>query len=179
MLMVLSGEIGAGKSTVCREVVRYLTDRGVSCGGVVGEKTARGEIIVEDAGCGERMLLGSPGASGALRVGKYSFDPAAMDFAVSAIERGRDAAVLFVDELGPLELAGGGLARAIDLIRTGQAPQCLAVIRRELLPAFVPRLARPARVFQTNAENRVYLPRQIGALFANAVSDRAPVLASR
>jgi len=176
MFMILSGKTSAGKSTICRETVRFLTDRGVSCGGVVCEKTESGEIIVEDAGCGEQMLLATPGTSGTLHVCHYSFDPAAMDFAVSAIERGRDASVLFVDELGPLELTGGGLMNAIDLIRTGEARQCLAVIRRELVPAFMPLLARPARVFETNAANRVYLPRQIGALFANALPERVPVL---
>ncbi len=176
MFMILSGNTGADKSTICREVIRFLTDRGVSCGGVVCEKTERGEIIVEDVSCGERMLLGSPGAKGGLRVCNYSFDPAAMDFAVSAIERGRDSSVLFVDELGPIELMGGGLSTAVDLIRTGEARQCLAVIRRELVPAFVPLLARPARVFDANADNRVYLPRQIGALFANALPARVPVL---
>ncbi len=176
MFMILSGEIGAGKSTVCREVVRFLTDRGVSCGGVMCEKTVRGEIIVADASCGERMLLGSPGGAGSLLVGKYAFDPAAMDFAVSAVERGRQASVLVVDELGPLELAGGGLSAAIDLIRTGEGAHCLAVIRQELVPAFMPLLDRPARIFRVNAENRTYLPRQIGALFANACAASVPVL---
>ncbi len=178
MFMIVSGESGAGKSTICRQVASFLTDRGISCGGVVCEKTERGDIIAEDVGSGERVLLAWAGSTGGLHVGKYSFDPAAIKFAAGAIERGRDSAVLFVDELGPLELAGGGIVKAVDLIHTGQARHCLAVIRPALVPAFMPLLARPARVFVTTMDNRVYLPRQIGALFANAVLAQAPVLST-
>lgn len=162
MIVILTGAIGVGKTTVCERVVQRLSSLGLSCGGVISNKTRDGDIIVKDLQTGEAKLLASAktayrGASTA----RYSFNPEGIDFGVRAINRGTTADILIVDELGHLELRGLGFATVIDLVATGKVKNCLLVIRSQLLPAFLPKLGIAASVFQATLDNRERLPQEI------------------
>lgn len=144
MVIIVTGAIGSGKTTVCQKVVAMARTKGWQCGGVVSYKTPDGGIVVEDVQSGRTMLLASLAdeCSGP-RTGKYSFRPAGIAFGNDALAKGAGFSLLVVDEVGPLELKGEGFASAIELVRAGKTSHSLMVIRTELLPEFLPRLGVP------------------------------------
>jgi len=172
MIIILSGEIGIGKSSVCRRVVEDATRLGITCGGIVTTKTPAGDITVSDIASGEQRLLAEqrcrPDRPNA---GRYYFDPSAVAFGVAAIERGNAAELLLVDELGYLEIHGGGFASVISLISARDKPS-LVVIRKALLPAFIPGFFPVSPVVTVTLENRDFITPQVMAqLFP--VTDKA------
>ena len=56
----------------------------------------------------ERPFLRKNNEDGGLRVGSFSIDSAGLEFGQKAIERALNANLLIIDEIGKLELEGGG-----------------------------------------------------------------------
>jgi len=165
MLVVVSGQIGAGKTTVCQRVIDIARDNGCTCGGVLTRKTGDGGILTVDIRSGSSMPLAStrPIYRGP-QTGKYWFNPAGIEFGMDAIRRGTRSNILVVDELGHLELEGEGFALAPEILRRRRVRDSIVVIRSELVEAFLPLLGSAALIFRTTPENRDLLPRQIAAL---------------
>lgn len=165
MNIIVTGSIGVGKTTVCRKVADLSKSAGHSCGGVLSYKAPDGGIMVVDVST-ERVerLAGAGDLYDGPRVGKYHFSRAGIDFGNLAIDRGAASDILFVDEVGPLELAGKGFVKALELLGEGRAQRCVTVVRKELLPAFSTRLGWPAVVLETTSGNRDELPHIICSL---------------
>ena len=151
-LALVTGDIGAGKTTAVGRVVALARARGYVCAGlwapalvidgVDGRKTG---IEAVDLSSGERRLLArmSLVATGE-QLGRYSFDPDAIAWANGVLAEAVAAQpdLLVVDEIGPLELErGGGLAPVLELLATGRARRALVVVRTWLLDALRARLA--------------------------------------
>ena len=45
MVIIVSGDIGVGKSTVCRQLVQIMRDNGLSCGGILTFKSGKGADV--------------------------------------------------------------------------------------------------------------------------------------
>ncbi len=164
MLIIITGAVGIGKTTVCRKVIKMAESRGYGCGGIVTYKAHDHSIIVEDIQTGESMALASTeSVYQGPRTGKYYFNPEGIDFGTRAIDRGSRSAILVVDEIGHLELRGEGFVNAIELIRRRESRSCIAVIRSDLLPACLPRLGGAPLVFNTATGNRDRLPGEISS----------------
>ncbi|MDY7039356.1 MAG: nucleoside-triphosphatase [Chloroflexota bacterium] len=181
LIALLGGEIGAGKTTVCQQVVNLARERGFVCGGLLTpalvENGHKVGIIGADLSNGERRVLARTDRDlGGSRVGCYHFTADAFDWAnaliASTVAAGCD--LLAVDEIGPLELEhGGGLAPALNLIAA--APRALIVVRLSLVDVLRDRLKRVGRaslsdhtikVFLTTASSRDRLPDEVaGWLF--------------
>ena len=165
MLIVLTGAIGVGKSTVCHKIAEAVCRAGFGCGGVITTKGDAGTIIVRDVGSGEQTVLAGPvGEYAGLATEKYSFNPAALAFGERAIERGISQFMLLVDEFGPLEIGGGGFIGALELINTRSEGNQLLVIRSELVTSFLPVIQRAPVIFETTVGNRDQLPGRISKL---------------
>ncbi len=161
MLIIVTGAIGSGKTTVCEKVVKLAQSRGYRCGGVLARKAEDG-IVIEDIQAGASQPLASTSDIYAgLHIGKYIFSPPGIDFGLKALESGTAAGLLVVDELGPLELGGEGFINAIKLIRAGKVKRGAVVIRKELLSTFLPQLHTTPFVFETTLDNRDRLPENI------------------
>jgi nucleoside-triphosphatase THEP1 len=128
--------------------------------------SGRGPSTILRQGSGHCQEMGGP------RVGPYSFDPAALARALSALERAISAGcdLFMVDEIGPLELEQGkGFAPILDLLPVEGPTHTLIVVRPALLDPLLLRLRgavrRPCRtgftVFSVTEENRGELPLQI------------------
>ena len=173
MVIVVTGAVGVGKTTVCEKVIRIARSQGHSCGGVIARKARNEDIIIEDVQTGETRVLASPGDKHeGPRTAKYSFSPEGIEFGIRAIDRGIASDILVVDELGHLELRGEGFTRAIEQIIAGKTKICIVVIRKGLLSSFLPRLGAAASVFETTVENRSQLPGEIARALPRAVSAR-------
>jgi nucleoside-triphosphatase THEP1 len=146
---LLTGPVGVGKTTVAERVAGLARRQGLVCGGLLapamvnscGQKAG---IWGLDVRTGERRILARTDRDlGGPSVGPYSFDGAALAWALGAVEsaiagpQGRDQQpcdLLFVDEIGKLELWRGiGLAPVLPRLAAGEARRSLVLVRDSLL----------------------------------------------
>jgi nucleoside-triphosphatase THEP1 len=162
MVIVITGDVGVGKTTVCRKLIAIAKNRGYTCGGILTDKAPDKGIIIEDIGSGKTERLASvEDIYDGPRTPKYHFNPNGIEFGTRAIESAGSATILVVDEIGYLELGGEGFTRVLELIEAGGVRNCVIVIRSELLAAFMVWLPT-ALVFNATIDNREQLPDEIG-----------------
>ncbi len=171
MVIIITGDIGIGKTTVCEKVVRTARSQGHSCGGVIARKAGNGDIVIEEILTGEtRVLASTDDIYQGPRTAKYFFNPEGIDFGIQAIDRGTSSDILLVDELGPIELRGQGFSGVVERIADGKIKNCIVVIRKGLLSAFLPQLGMTTSVFEITSDNRNELPGEIGLVLTRAVT---------
>ena len=171
MVIIITGAIGIGKTTVCQKVIEIARSQGYSCGGVIACKSKNEDIVIKDIQAGEtRILASTSNIYQGPRTAKYFFNPEGIDFGIEAIDRGTTADILMVDELGPIELRGQGFTRVMEQIAAGKVKNCIVVIRKGLLSAFLPQLGTATSVFEITGDNRNQLPGEIGLVLARAVT---------
>jgi nucleoside-triphosphatase THEP1 len=179
MVIVITGAIGIGKTTVCEKVIKIVQSSGYSCGGVLTYKAEHGSLIALDIQTGEGAILASADNTfGGPRTPRYSFNPEAMKFGIRAINKALDSDVLIIDELGHLELDGEGFAKSLELVKTGKVRNAILVIRKRLLPDFLARLGNNLVIFETTISTRDQLPRKICSSLIGNLLDSASSCAS-
>jgi nucleoside-triphosphatase THEP1 len=162
MVIIITGAIGIGKTTVCEKVVKIVRSSGYSCGGILTHKAAHESLIALDIQTGGRAILASTDNTfDGPRTHRYSFNPEAIKFGIRAINKAIDSDVLIIDELGHLELDGEGFAKSLELVKTGRVKNSILVIRKELLPTFLAQLGDNPSIFETNISTRDRLPYKI------------------
>lgn len=165
MIIVVTGDIGIGKTTVCQRVIEIVRSEGYGCGGILTHKASDKSIVIEDIETGEKETLASiDNLNHGPRTGKYTFSSKGIEFGIQAIDRDTSAVLIVIDEIGYLELRGEGFAKVLELTRAGKMRNCILVIRSELLPAFLPQLPTATLVFETTRNNRDQLPQEISAV---------------
>ena len=86
MLIIVTGSIGIGKTTVCRKILHIIQGQGYTCGGIVTYKAPDNSIIVEDVQSGEKEILASiDSIYQGPRTAKYYFNSKGIDFGIKAI----------------------------------------------------------------------------------------------
>jgi nucleoside-triphosphatase THEP1 len=133
-IVILTGERGVGKSTVCRETVARAQARRYTCGGILTLSRPDGARDVLDVRSGNlrRLTLGT-GASAAVVQGRFRFDPETLAWGNDVLARAVPCHLLVVDELGPLEIERGqGWPKAFDVLRGTDFALAVAVVRPEL-----------------------------------------------
>lgn len=169
--VILSGERGTGKTTLCLGLARRIGD----AGGIVSPALfddQGGKIGFEclAARSGVRWELGrvkpeaATGTKNENSTGKFLFDNTgirrAIDLIVESI--GRGDGLTLIDEIGPLELRGAGFAPILPLL--AGAPDLILVVRPSLVDevlTFVP--DHSTRVFYLTSLNRETIDREITA----------------
>ncbi|MCK4369341.1 MAG: hypothetical protein KAV68_06785 [Dehalococcoidales bacterium] len=168
MNVIVTGRVGIGKTTICEKVVEIARTLGYSCGGILTPKVPDKGIIVVDVQTGERKVLASiKKIYQGPHTGRYFFNPEGISFGIKAIDRGISSDILFVDEVGHLELKGEGFTKILELIRAGKVRNSVLVIRKELLSAFSAQLGSNWLIIETNIYNRNQLPKKIGTLLTS------------
>ncbi len=171
IVVLLTGEVGAGKSTVCLRLAEAARESGLGVAGILSRPVydALGHkvgIEAVDLWSGEARPLASLASPlGPLRCGPYSFDPSAFAWAervmAEALARGPDLAIL--DEVGPLELAQGkGFAPLLGPLLAAPCSVVL-VVRRTWRASLEERLAGRGPVFEAAEATRGSLPEAIAA----------------
>ncbi|MFC1917091.1 nucleoside-triphosphatase [Chloroflexota bacterium] len=163
MVILVTGEKGVGKSTICRKTIRIIQQEGFNCGGVLTFKSVGEDITIEDIQSGETRPFASVAdhGSGGPSTPRYFFRPDGLDFGLQAIMGAAAADVVWIDEMGPLELRGEGFAPALELVKSGKVKKSVLVVRRELLFYYLPQLPATSQIFEVTVETRDDLPQQI------------------
>jgi nucleoside-triphosphatase THEP1 len=162
MVIIITGAIGVGKTTICEKVVEIIRSSGYSCGGILTHKAAHESLIASDIQTGESAILaGTDNKFDGPRTLRYSFNPEAIKFGIRAVNKAIDSDVLIIDELGHLELGGEGFAPSLELVKTGRVRNSVLVIRKELLPAFLAQLGDNPAIFEATISTRDQLARKI------------------
>jgi len=157
MLILLSGPVGSGKTTLCQRLVDLVGRQGYQVGGVLTPAVVRDGIKVGieavNLSTGEvrRLACNSRGATpktcapGTTQVGQYVLDDRTLSWvAALCVEALADAdtaasdSLVFVDEIGRLELdRRAGLARLIPLLAQPRQARVIVIVRDTLLDRFL------------------------------------------
>ncbi|MGB9861588.1 MAG: nucleoside-triphosphatase [Candidatus Bipolaricaulaceae bacterium] len=131
--LIISGPIGAGKTLASLALAAHLKKEGLTIGGVVSPRVIRnGETVgyrVKDLRTGKELLLcAREPFPGAFPFRRFFFSQKALDFANLVLrEAAKEAEVIVVDEVGPLELSGRGFALGLWAARESSAFLILTV----------------------------------------------------
>lgn len=159
-VIILTGERGVGKSTVCRKTVALAQRKGYVCGGVLTlARDGVREVVDVRSGHHRRLTTGCEGERAIIQ-GRFRFDPRTLSWGDDALSQASPCDLLVIDEIGPLEMARGkGWVNAFDVLRAGTYALALLVVRPELIDQARDRLGGcTLEVLTVTRENRDSLP---------------------
>ena len=134
-VIIITGEIGSGKTTLISGISSLLKELGIKTGGIIApaiyeqENKTGYNIIDESTGC-KMQLSQIEEIDGVPRVGRYFFIPEALDFGRNAlsVERNLKSQIVLIDEIGAWELQGQGWATSLnELIINYEMPLIITV----------------------------------------------------
>lgn len=140
--VILTGDLGSGKTTTCRRLADRTRQQGLDCAGIVCparfDGTHKVGIDLLNVRTDElRPLAEVDDRRTALRTGKYRFHTETMAWGRLCLDTACPCDVLFVDEIGPLELERGqGWTNALDILRASTFGLAVVVVRPHLVDAF-------------------------------------------
>jgi len=165
-VIVVTGKPGTGKTTSILEALETLKSEGFKIRGLVqpgifsdGEKTGfliRDLATGDETGFAVRTPLGE-GQHGT----RFTFTEEGATLARTALSRDVKNSILIVDELGPVELRGGGhLSWVLGCLVEPKLKCAVLVVRRHLVPALLDTLsAREATIYDIESS-----PEKMGEL---------------
>jgi nucleoside-triphosphatase THEP1 len=139
VIIVITGGIGTGKSTLAARLSEMARERGFTVGGVIAHRRADAKSRAVEywteclLGGDERLFATTRRRKDACRFGRFYFPRTAISFASRCLRRSAACDYIFIDELGPLELSGGGLLRATRFLLENSRACLIVVIRRGVL----------------------------------------------
>lgn len=161
-IIILSGERGVGKSTVCRRTVALARERGYICGGIITLHSPDDNLDVLDVQSGDvrRLTLGPESSGPAVIQGRFRFDPRTLSWGNNVLARVAACDLLVVDELGPLEIERDwGWQQAFWVLRSSDFALALVVVRPELIvPAQIRLSVSAETVFTVTTQDRDDIP---------------------
>ena len=160
-IVILTGERGVGKSTVCRKTIDLAQAKRYTCGGVLTLSHSNDVRDVYDVHSAHtRRLTLEPDARDGVILGRFCFDPATLAWGNDVLNHATPCNLFVVDELGPLEIERQrGWVKAFDVLREATFTLALVVVRPELLVQAQLRLpASATTVFTVTRHNRDGLP---------------------
>ncbi|MFC2043943.1 nucleoside-triphosphatase [Chloroflexota bacterium] len=162
MVIIVVGNIGIGKTTVCEKALKVLQHAGYTCGGILTYRVGNESRTVLDVRTGaSKVFASTEDIYDGPRFGKYFFNPEGIEFGLKAIEEGVTSDVLFVDEIGYLELSDRGFAKALELVKAQKVKNSVLVIREQLLNAFLAKISENPRILKVTTDNRNKLAEKI------------------
>lgn len=118
---IISGKINSGKTGLIKKALPVITGEEIKCGGIFSEGVFDGGIKkgfnLVDAASGEKMLLCTDVFNKSWEnLGRFYFNPDALLYGLNILSPKNLCKydVIVIDEIGPLELSGGGWAPALE-----------------------------------------------------------------
>ncbi len=163
--IVITGRPGIGKTTIFNKVMDTLKNR-VKIGGIVCPEVREGYgrigFRIRDLTTGEEEWLAHKYMfKDGPRIGKYIVNPLAGLFGARALEKAlREADVIGIDEIGPMELRLNELRKAIVKVLESGKP-VIAVVHYRMRDPVITRLLKDAEKYVVTLENRGFLADRI------------------
>jgi nucleoside-triphosphatase len=163
-----TGEPGCGKTTVVKNTIRLLYGRGIKAGGMTsGEIRERGVRVgfnIEDVLTHATGTLAHVDQKEGPRIGKYHVNlNDLVSVGVTAIERAtREADVIVVDELGPMELNSATFVRAVQVALVAPKHFLGTIHKRASHELVIQVKSNPDfSIVEVTSENRATIPIEI------------------
>lgn len=130
---IITGQIQAGKSTLCWQLLEYLSQKNVTTSGVI---TLQNEkkwfyLIREKV----KVAFEATDNIDFIQIGQFRIHIDNLNQTISSIRAGINADYLFIDEIGQLELQGGGYYPILNEVFSRRQGNIL-VVRESLLDNF-------------------------------------------
>jgi nucleoside-triphosphatase THEP1 len=158
-IIIVTGEINSGKTTLLEKLVKEEKTKGLTPTGIIARGIFDGKIKIGfdviDLSSGISMPLARtdrPFDNGFV-IGKYYFSGDAFKFAQDALLNFRPHGVVFLDEAGPLELEGRGHADCLRILIDSNIIRLYVSVRSECLKEFIEKFAKinPVKIIQVNS----------------------------
>ena len=167
-LWLITGPPGIGKSTIASRVIYLLRSRGYGVGGCLAKETRRGRqrvgFTVHDVMSGRQAELASSEGSLGPRVGRYRVNISGLAEvgARSLSEAAKQADVIVIDEVGPMELTSPEFKRGVEECLDSGKP-VFAIIHEKMKDPLIEKLVgTPGKVLtEVTLQNREKLPETI------------------
>lgn len=147
-LIVLSGEIGSGKTSYCAALVRHVQASGGKVCGLLSVGTfingVKVAIDLHDLSTGQprRLATRRPQPDPTSPTPNWHFDEDALRWGDAILTAAPPCDLLVIDELGPLELLhASGYQSAFDVLARRAYQLACVVVRRSLVEVFTQRFA--------------------------------------
>ncbi|HPW17917.1 MAG TPA: nucleoside-triphosphatase [Candidatus Aminicenantes bacterium] len=152
MVLALTGPVHGGKTTFLERAWPGWAAAGLACAGFLSpaatdENGETGYDLLEVPALRRRPYLRRGGGARAARTGPYAFLPGALERARRILRHGGRAGLLIVDEVGPLELEGGGLWPALRGALRRPEGATLLVVRESVADGLAAAVAPLVPVF--------------------------------
>ena len=138
-VFILTGDRHEGKTTFATKLAAALEKGGLKTGGFVApgkiENNRRSEFDILDLISGKRKPLCSIHNQDGDQIGPFRFYPDGQKYGnqLLSIENLKGIDVIFIDEIGPLEMKGQGWSPAIDKLMDVPAQTHIWIIRKTLV----------------------------------------------
>lgn len=164
-LIVLTGEIGSGKTLVLKKLIQQFRKYEIRVGGFYQERIVeKDETIGYDfieIETGRRIEFLRKNASGSQRIGKYSINTEVFPVGREILTNVSQSVVV-VDEIGKMENKGDGWAESFASLLQRNNLLVIASFRKELLKELQQKFdVTNAPVFDLDAENLETIPDRI------------------
>ena len=149
---IIIGRQNAGKSTLCWQVLEYLTKQPVSIGGVITLQNDKKwfYLIAEDS----KIPFEANETEEFIPIGRFRIHKANLEHTISSIKANLDSDYLFIDEIGLLELQGSGYFPVLNAVLSREHGNIL-VVRKMVLNEFFSRFPQTITYKIIQVENRV------------------------
>ncbi|MFH1119091.1 MAG: nucleoside-triphosphatase [Bacteroidota bacterium] len=134
MIFLLTGESGSGKTTLLNELVLIFSNYGIKAGGFTAfgmwEDGERSGFTLHDILNGKDYPLARTEKPGSEMLGRFTFDEETLLLGNRLLQEQSENPlidIIIIDEVGPLEIKGGGWAPSIGLLSGSQKHQLWVV----------------------------------------------------
>ncbi len=139
-VILITGEIGSGKTSLISEIAIRLKENGIKTGGIIAPAVyengiKKGYLLIDLSTNGKQQLSQTDEIEGVARVGKYFFLPEAIAFGCDAISatRNKDSQLVLIDEIGAWELQGQGWASSLNELIINCNMPLIITVRKKFL----------------------------------------------
>jgi nucleoside-triphosphatase THEP1 len=155
-VIIVTGKVNSGKTTILEKLALDEKSKGISPSGIIARGVFEGKtkvgFDVKDLSTDISMPLARIGrmADHGFSAGKYSFSTQAFKFAQRAILSFSSKGVVFIDEVGPLELKGDGYADCLKVLLDSDISRLYVAVRSDILSEFSSKFLKstPARIIK-------------------------------
>jgi len=139
-VFIITGDIAAGKTTFCKELIHQFQSKYIPVGGILSERIVKYNATIGydlvDISNGNRFEFLREGMENSkLKIGRFEIN-------TDTVKQGKNIllsknqvqnAVLIIDEVGLLELQGNGWAESIELLKNLSEKVLILTVRNEFV----------------------------------------------